>query len=240
MNPIAGRSWARTGFWFGILTSVSGNVAHGYMRPDPVVGAILSSGFWPVALLISLEVIASVSWPRGRWWSVTRYGGLSTVALIAAIASYLHMSALLRFYGEDDLTSLLGPLAPDGLLVVCSVALLAIADNGRRQVDLPSVKPMYSDPAPIIAEMAPALQVAETITPAAETIIEEPPTETELVPPPKPEPARPLSVAEQAMQAYINSTHNGHELTSSELGALFQRSPRWGREQINKAKVSSS
>jgi hypothetical protein len=93
----------------------------------------VSSAFWPLALLISLEVIARVSWPRGRWWAATRYGGLTTVAVIAAVVSYLHMSALLTFYGEDWLTVVIGPLAPDGLLVVCSVALLAIADNIRRQ-----------------------------------------------------------------------------------------------------------
>jgi hypothetical protein len=98
------------------------------------LGAVLSSGFWPLALLISLEVIARVSWPRGRWWAATRYGGLTTVAVIAAVVSYLHMSALLQFYGEDWLTAVIGPLAPDGLLVVCSVALLAIADNVRRQL----------------------------------------------------------------------------------------------------------
>ena len=133
MNPTAGRLWARAGFWFGIFTSISGNVAHSYINPNPHLGAVLSSAFWPLALLISLEVIARVSWPRGRWWAATRYGGLTTVAVIAAIVSYLHMSALLRFYGEDPLTSVIGPLAPDGLLVVCSVALLAIADNVRRQ-----------------------------------------------------------------------------------------------------------
>jgi hypothetical protein len=132
MNPTSGRLWARAGFWFGIFTSISGNVAHSYIHPHPPAGAVLSSAFWPLALLISLEVIARVSWPRGRWWAVTRYGGLTTVALIAAVVSYLHMSALLASYHEYWLTALIGPLAPDGLLVVCSVALLAISDNVRR------------------------------------------------------------------------------------------------------------
>jgi hypothetical protein len=39
---------------------------------------------------------------------------------------------LLRFYGEDRLTVVIRPVAPDGLLVVCSVALLAIAEDVRR------------------------------------------------------------------------------------------------------------
>jgi hypothetical protein len=45
------------------------------------------------------------------------------------------MSALLTAYGEDPLSAALGPLCVDGLLVVCSVALLAISDNVRRQVN---------------------------------------------------------------------------------------------------------
>jgi hypothetical protein len=135
MKPTSGKGWARAGFWFGILTSISGNVAHSYINPDPHLGSVVSSAFWPLALLISLEVIARVSWPQGRWWTITRYGGLTTVAVIAAVVSYLHMSALLTFYGEDPITSVIGPLAPDGLLVVCSVALLAISDNVRRQLN---------------------------------------------------------------------------------------------------------
>ena len=68
-------------------------------------------------------------------YRIARYGGLTTVASIAALLSYKHMSALLTAYGEDAVGAALGPLVVDGLLVVCSVALLAIADNVRRQLN---------------------------------------------------------------------------------------------------------
>lgn len=128
----AGRGWARAGFSLGVATSIAANVGHTLAGAHPRAGAIAFSAFWPVALLISLEVISRVEWPAGAWWSVTRYGGLTTVAAIAAIVSYRHMSGLLGYYGEDVITTTIGPLAVDGLMVVCSTALLAIADNVKR------------------------------------------------------------------------------------------------------------
>lgn len=131
----AGRAWAWTGLLTGIGASVSANVAHGFIRPDPQLGAILASGFWPLALLVSLEIILRVHWPPGRWWAITRYGGLTTVALIALIVSYRHMAGLLSFYGEDSVTVALGPLVPDGLMIISSAALLAIAQNIKQQLN---------------------------------------------------------------------------------------------------------
>ena len=128
----------------GIVASVSANVARIYVPPknapvdwSPPVGAIIAAAFWPIALLISLEIISRVQWPKGRVWFVTRYGGLTAVAAIAAVISYRHMSGLLRFYGESGVDATIGPLAVDGLMVVSSVALLAIADNVRRS-EVPS------------------------------------------------------------------------------------------------------
>jgi hypothetical protein len=134
-----GRGWARFGFGVGITASVSANVAHSYIHPHPPIGAVISAAFWPLALLIALEVIVRVQWPVGRWWAVTRYGGLSMVAGIAAMTSYLHMSGLLAYYQEDRITVAVGPLGVDGLMVVCSVALLAIASNIRRGQQRPAL-----------------------------------------------------------------------------------------------------
>lgn len=127
-----GRAWARFGFGTGVGASLAANVAHSFIRPHPAPGAIVAAAFWPVALLIALEVIARVQWPSGRRWWIVRYGGLSSVAVIAAVISYRHMAGLLASYGEDGLSAHIGPLAVDGLMVVCSGALLAVADNLRR------------------------------------------------------------------------------------------------------------
>jgi hypothetical protein len=127
-----GKAWARFGFGFGVSASLAANVADVLIRPHEPIGGVLSAAYWPLALLVALEVIARVSWPVGRKWWALRYGGLTTVAAIAAILSYRHMVGLLGYYGEDSFSADIGPLAVDGLMVVCSAALLAIADNMRR------------------------------------------------------------------------------------------------------------
>lgn len=126
-----GKAWSTAGFAIGVLASLSANVAHVYVLSRPPIGAVIASAFWPLALLISIEVIARVDWPVGRWWWSVRYGGLTTVAAIAAVISYKHMAGLLRFYGEDGLSAALGPIAVDGLMLVCSAALLALSLNDR-------------------------------------------------------------------------------------------------------------
>lgn len=216
MKPTSGRVWATLGFIVGVIASVSANVAHSYVKGSPPKGAIVAAAFWPMALLISLEVISRITWPTGVMWWLTRYAGLTTVAVIAAIVSYRHMAGLLTSYGEDGFSASIGPLAVDGLMVVCSVALLAVADNRRR--------------------------AAETIMPTAETIItpetmaeeavlteQQPATETA----PRP-PVNPLYA--QAVQSYQESLAGGTPLSGKALGELFKRSERWGRDRIAEAR----
>jgi hypothetical protein len=146
MSATSGKGWSTAGFGLGISASIAGNVAHVFVQsPSPAIGAVVSAGIWPVALLIALEVIARVSWPHKRIYTFTRYAGLTTVACIAALLSYKHMSALLIFYGEDALSAALGPLVIDGLMVICSTALLAIADNVRKAVNPDRVPPVIGE-----------------------------------------------------------------------------------------------
>lgn len=128
---MSGKTWATIGFWLGITTSIAANIEHAHLVSG-AFGALLTAAFWPVALLISLEVITRVSWPPGQRWAILRWCGLTTVALIAALASYAHMAALLGTYDEGWLARI-EPLAVDGLMVVCSTALLAISDNTKRR-----------------------------------------------------------------------------------------------------------
>lgn len=127
-----GRAWATFGFGVGVATSLAANVAHSFIVKHPPLGAIVAAAFWPIGLLIALEVISRVEWPEARKWWLLRYGGLTAVAGIAAIISYRHMASLLGSYGEDWFSAHVGPLAIDGLMCVCSAALLAIADNRKR------------------------------------------------------------------------------------------------------------
>jgi Protein of unknown function (DUF2637) len=167
-----GRGWSTFGFAVGVGASIAANIAHSYVPPSdangtwhPYAGAIVAAAFWPIAVVISIEVISRVHWRGGFWWGALRYGGLSTVATIAALISYRHLSALMTYYGEDSLSATVGPLAVDGLMVVCSVALLAIGDNVRRRSEAAALVVVTPEPAPTTAP-APAVEPAAIKKPA--------------------------------------------------------------------------
>lgn len=162
-----GRGWASVAFGLGVAVSVAANVAHTYYIPGagrPPVGAQLAAAFYPCALLLVVEILARVPWPSSPWWGAARYGGASAVAGVAAVVSYRHMSALLSAYGEDRLTSAIGPLAVDGLMVVASFALLAI---GRQtHADTAPTARRATTPAPVADAPADVDQAAENEVPA--------------------------------------------------------------------------
>jgi len=106
----------------GAGASVAANVAHARAETGPR----LASAFAPVALLLCVELVAQISWPAGRAWAWARWFGTGVVALVAGVTSYLHMRGLLLSYGETPLVATLQPLAVDGLMIVSSVALLAL------------------------------------------------------------------------------------------------------------------
>lgn len=126
-----GRGWAYTGALLGGAVSIAANIAHSYVPPVgalagwvPERGAVGSAVFWPVALLVAVEIFARTGWPTGKRWVVARFLGLLRVAIVAAVVSYRHMSGLLAFYAEDPLTATIGPLAVDGLMVMATSALI--------------------------------------------------------------------------------------------------------------------
>jgi hypothetical protein len=135
----AGRGWAYGGLLLGGGVSIAANVAHSYVPPSaagggwaPHGGAVVSAVFWPVLLLVAVEVMARTPWPGGWQPVVLRFAGLPPVALVAALVSYRHMTGLLSFYGEDTLTAALGPLAVDGLMVMATGALIATSPARTR------------------------------------------------------------------------------------------------------------
>jgi Protein of unknown function (DUF2637) len=129
---VNGKRWATGAFLVGIAMSIYGNVAHVVIKTTSF-GAIAFASFWPVAVFLSIEVMARVEWPTGWKWAVARFGGLGLVAAVAAITSYTHLSALLTYYGESGVVATIGPLAVDGLMVVAAAALQAVSQNQRAE-----------------------------------------------------------------------------------------------------------
>jgi hypothetical protein len=125
----AGRGVATLAFLAGIVASVAANVGH-ELAGGGGAGAVLASAFWPVALLLAVETLVRVSWPTGRWFWLARYGGLTSVAAVAAAVSFTHMSGLLASWGEPWVAVHAGPVAVDGLMTMAAAALLGI---GRKR-----------------------------------------------------------------------------------------------------------
>lgn len=145
------------GFLLGTLVSISGNVMHAAMdtwTPAELIGA----GFWPAALLIALEVLTRVPWPDGKRWAWARWGGLGMVAAVSAVLSYLHLRSLMLHWGEGAAQATIGPLAVDGLMLICATALLAISPT-RITSSEPAPRPVLVYGSPIGPEPAPVAPV---------------------------------------------------------------------------------
>lgn len=133
-GQMRGKASAWLAFAAGIVASVAANIAHSFVRPHNAPadwhwswGAIMFAAFWPVALLLAVEVLTRVTWPNGRWYWLARYAGLTSVAVVAAAVSYSHMSALLASWSDAWVAVHVGPVAVDGLMTMAAAALLGLS-----------------------------------------------------------------------------------------------------------------
>lgn len=200
-----GRRSAWLAFGLGVAVSVAANVAHTWYpaRPAlrsyaalhrgsaagwrPEIGAQFAAAFYPLSLLLTVELLTRVRWPAGLAWAAARFGGTGVVAVVAAVVSYRHMAGLLAAYGEDRLTARIGPLAIDGLMVVASFALLAL---GRAR---PHAATPPADPTPARPPGARQAAMAPPDIPAATdpTVAAVPPATPPATPPTDPTPPPP-------------------------------------------------
>jgi hypothetical protein len=149
-DPAGGRLVAWVGFAFGSVISVAANVLAARIPPGdagptwtPRIDTELGAAVWPVALLLSVEVLARIRWPGGWFWWLARYLGVGAVALCSAVISYGHIHAVLAAWNYSSWPAIVGPLVVDGLMVVAGAALLA--DHHRQAGGTPVKPPVTSD-----------------------------------------------------------------------------------------------
>lgn len=128
--PGGGLLVASLGFVFGSLVSIAANVLAAWIKPgdaganwSPTLAQQVGAAVWPVALLISVEVISRVRW-RHQSGRVFGTMGVAVVALGSAVISYGHIHAVLVSWGYDGAGAGVGPLVIDGLMIACGFALL--------------------------------------------------------------------------------------------------------------------
>jgi len=159
MTSISGQGWARFGLGFGAALSIIGNVAHTFLASSEV-SLWLRVPFavaWPVVLFIGIEVLVRIDWRRALLDNIGRLVIVGPAGAVAAVVSYLHLHKLMHLAGEVDFAALVGPLAIDGLMIGCTVALLAI----RARTLAP---PPATETAPIETVTEPIAEPAAAVT----------------------------------------------------------------------------
>jgi hypothetical protein len=121
-----GSKWARAGLVAGIIASVAGNVANAFLTHSQASTALRVplAVVWPVFLFIGVEVLVRNRAARGP---LARIGqaALLTTTVPTAITSFVNLHALMIKAGEPGMAQLSGPLAIDGLMLGCTIMLLA-------------------------------------------------------------------------------------------------------------------
>jgi hypothetical protein len=138
-----GHGWAYAGVLLGLSASLAGNVANTVLTPSgvPVLLRVAFALLWPIFLGIGIEVLTRIEWERGwRHWAA-RAVLVGPVSLVAGFVSYLHLHHLMVLSGEPGLAQAFGPLAVDGTLLGCTVALLLTRVRSRQVI--------AADPGPV-------------------------------------------------------------------------------------------
>lgn len=120
------RRGARAALTLGVVVSILANILHA--NGNPISQSI--AAWAPVALLITIELIARVPIRRGLL-SLARLLATATIAGIAAWVSYWHMVGVALRYGEEPGAAHLIPLTVDGLVVVAWVCLVEVGGRIR-------------------------------------------------------------------------------------------------------------
>lgn len=138
--PRAQGYWfALGGFLLGSVESVAFNVLAAFISPTgytfanwlPNLPSLAGAAVWPIALLVSVEVLARVEWETGWGWWLVRVGGIVAVAASSAVISYFHIHDVLVYWKYGALQAFVGPFVIDGQMLISGFALYAIGRASR-------------------------------------------------------------------------------------------------------------
>lgn len=166
MNDVdntSGRKWARFTLVATLLVSMIANITHATLAASEITLWLRVPGaaIWPVLSFLAIEIIVRINWRREAAHILARVFVLGP-AIPAVIVSYEHQERLLTLMGESVIVARIGPIAIDGLMIGCTLALLFTRER---------------------AQIAAAIEeVEEAPTPAIEA---EPIAEPEIEPTPK-------------------------------------------------------
>lgn len=125
-DPEAGIRFARMGLAAGVIVSVAGNVANVYLTETSVhlgwriPGAVV----WPSFLFLAIEVMVRNRHRTHRLGYLGR-ALLMSVSVTTFITSYVNLHAFMQKTNEPFIATFAGPIGIDGMMLGCTVFLLA-------------------------------------------------------------------------------------------------------------------
>lgn len=121
-----GIRWARGGLIFGVLASVAGNVSNVCLTDSDVHVALRIPGavIWPLALFVGIEVMVRNRQHRSKLAYLGR-GLLMLVSVTTFLTSFVNLNGFMNKTDEPLLAQVTGPIGIDGLMLGCTVFLLA-------------------------------------------------------------------------------------------------------------------
>lgn len=158
IDNTSGRRWARFALVATLFVSVVANITHAVLADSEITLWLRVPGaaIWPILSFLAIEIIVRIVWRRTWAHALARLFILGP-AVPAVIVSYEHQERLLRMMGESGIVQAIGPLAIDGLMIGCTLALL------------------FTRPTPA----TPATPASEPMAAEAEIEIEQPPAPAE-------------------------------------------------------------
>lgn len=159
-DKMSGRSVAYFTLVLTLLVSVVANVTHSVLAASEVTLWLRVPGamVWPVLSFLAIEIIVRIAW-TGAWTHTLARVMVLGPAVPAVIVSYEHQSKLLSLMGEVGIVPFIGPVAIDGLMIGCTLALLftrPVAEPAPVvEAEAEIVKTVDSEPEPGIEPPAP-------------------------------------------------------------------------------------
>ncbi len=193
-DPERGIAWARGGLIFGVVASVAGNVANACLSVSGIHVSLRIPGaiFWPLALFVGIEVMVRNRHRRGAMAMLGR-ALLLAAAPTTFITSFINLHAFMIKAGENEVAAVTGSLSIDGLMLGCTVMLLAATVRTALPLPAPveslSRETVEENPPPHVLTFPPSLSEEE-----AESVREKFLAEVKKNPPPTilPEPPAPV------------------------------------------------
>lgn len=178
MNNSRGRGWAYFGFYFGIINSISANVADMVLRPGATISItirVIIGIVVPMFALVGVEIFQRVPWRPNVWHWLVRLLGVLPVAGIAAYGSWGHQRGLLLLAGEAPHMAFWIPLTVDGTMLLAAVAL-ALTGRQRPQLDGNPQQPSIA--ARLASTLVDGMAAGRTVADAARSLRTDAPSAT--------------------------------------------------------------